>query len=89
MTGFEPNQAYAFVINESNNVKDRCQNVGKVFNPYKQDPPTGYIATIKASEGGNIYTTLSEFPLVMSGNSKYSILDRSCTVHKMTKGTKF
>ena len=54
------------------------------------DPPTGYIATIKASEDGNIYSTLSEFPLVMNGgNSKYSILDRSCTIHKMQKGTKF
>ena len=89
LTGFEPLKLYSIVINENSDVKDRCTKVGRVFNPSNSDPPTGVIAVIKSSNEGNIYSTLSEFPLKLSGAKRQSILNRSCTIHKIQSGDSY
>ena len=86
LTGFEPLKLYSIVINENSDVTNRCTKVGKVFNPGNSDPPTGVIAVIKSSNDGNIYSTLREFPLKLSGARRQSILNRSCTIHKIESG---
>ena len=86
LTGFEPLKLYSIVINENSDVTNRCTKVGKVFNPSNSDPPTGVIAVFKSSNDGNIYSTLSEFPLKLSGARRQSILNRSCTIHKIQSG---
>ena len=63
LTGFERLKSYSIVINENPDVTNRCTKVGSVFNPNRQDPPGGFIAVIKANDEGNIYATISEFPL--------------------------
>ena len=63
LTGFEPLKLYSLVINENNDVTKRCTKVGNVFNPSKKDPPAGMITVIKSNNDGNIYSTISEFPL--------------------------
>ncbi len=80
---------YSIVIYENSDVTNRCTRVGNVFNPSNSDPPTGVIAVIKSSNDGNIYSTLNEFPLKLSGARRQSILDRSCTIHKIQSGNSY
>ena len=68
LTGFDPQKLYGISINENSDVTNRCTRVGSVFNPGRLDPPNGAIAVIKSSDEGNIYATLSEFPLKLSGS---------------------
>ena len=83
LTGFEPLKAYSVVVNENPDVTNRCTKVGPVFNPGRLDPPVGFIVYLKANEEGSIYTTISEYPIQLSGNKRQSILNRSITIHKV------
>ena len=87
--GLDPQKLYGINIFENSDVTNRCTRVGSVFNPGRLDPPNGAIAVIKASDEGNIYATLGEFPLKLSGAKRQSILDRSCTIHKIQKGDSY
>jgi Cu/Zn superoxide dismutase len=77
MRGFIKSKKYGFVVHEKGDVSNKCKNVGGVF-----QKPQGYLATLTSNKQGEIEADIKNVGLRVKGDKKYSVLGRSCVIHK-------
>jgi hypothetical protein len=67
LSGLTPFKRYGIAVHENGNVRNKCRNVGDIFNPRERRPPTGAIVTLNANKNGEISATLNDIDLQISG----------------------